>query len=67
MELAAWMHQTGTSAEALAAQIGVHLVTVYHWKARRKFPRPQHLHAIETATCGAVTASDFVPRPEAAA
>lgn len=67
MELAAWMQQTETSAEALAARIGVHLVTVYHWKAKRKFPRTGHLRAIEAITGGAVTASDLVPRPEAGA
>lgn len=63
MELAAWMQETGTSAEALAARVGVHLVTVYHWRAKRKFPRIEHLHAIEAATSGSVTASDLVPRP----
>jgi DNA-binding transcriptional regulator YdaS (Cro superfamily) len=67
MELASWMQETGTTPEALAAKVGVHLVTVYHWRAKRKFPRIEHLHAIETATAGAVTASDFVPRREAAA
>lgn len=64
MDLAAWMTETSTKPEAFAAAIPVHLVTVYHWQAKRKFPRIKHLRRIEALTDGRVTAADFVPSLE---
>lgn len=62
MDLADWMTETGTSPETLADLVGVHLVTVYHWKAKRKMPRREHLRSLTILTDGRVGASDFVPR-----
>lgn len=67
MELATWMRETNTKPEAVAARLRVHLVTVYHWRAKRKFPRIEHLQALETLTDGKVTAADFMPRRQSEA
>ncbi|MEI6162350.1 MAG: type II toxin-antitoxin system CcdA family antitoxin [Roseococcus sp.] len=60
MDLADWMKRSDVSAAELARRCGVHLVTVYKWKARTIFPRPSQLQALVEATEGAVTANDFV-------
>ena len=62
MTLAEWMSETGTTPAQFALAANVHVVTVYHWRARRKFPRVEQLRTIEHLTDGAVTAADFVPR-----
>jgi hypothetical protein len=67
MELATWMQETKTKPDAIAIRLRVHLVTVYHWRAKRKFPRIEHLQAIEAMTDGKVTAADFMPRRHQAA
>ncbi|WPB84944.1 type II toxin-antitoxin system CcdA family antitoxin [Sediminicoccus rosea] len=59
MNLADWMIKSNTSAAELARRCGVHLVTVYKWKAGTIFPRPSQLQALAEATGGAVTANDF--------
>jgi post-segregation antitoxin (ccd killing protein) len=59
MDLTDWMTKSNTSAAELASRCGVHLVTVYKWKAGTIFPRPSQLQALAEATGGAVTANDF--------
>jgi len=60
MELADWMTKANVSAAELARRCGVHLVTVYKWRAGNNFPRASQLQALVEATGGAVTANDFV-------
>lgn len=60
MDLADWMKKSDVSAAELARRCGVHLVTVYKWKAGTIFPRPSQLQALVEATEGAVNANDFV-------
>lgn len=59
MNLTEWMTRSNVSAAALAKRCGVHLVTIYKWKAGTNFPRPPQLQALTEATGGAVTANDF--------
>jgi post-segregation antitoxin (ccd killing protein) len=60
MELADWMTKSNVSAAELARRCGVHLVTIYKWRAGNNFPRASQLQALVEATGGAVTANDFV-------
>ena len=61
MDLAEWMNKTATTPSQLAALMGVPLVTVYHWRAKRKFPRVGQLREIERITGGEVTPADLLP------
>ncbi|RMF02468.1 MAG: XRE family transcriptional regulator [Alphaproteobacteria bacterium] len=64
MNLAEYMRRNGINDEQLAARVGRARTTVMRW--RRGVTRPDWaaVAALERATGGAVTASDFVePQP----
>ena len=56
MTLREWMRTTSTTPAALAARLGVHLVTVYGWAAGTKRPSFHKMALLEDLTGGQVTA-----------
>lgn len=60
MNLADWMSANQVRVDDFARQIGVHLVTAYKLRAGKSMPSVRVAAAIERATCGQVTAADFV-------
>lgn len=56
-----WRYQHRVTALQLADLIGVSLPAVSAYEIGRRHPRPAIMARIEAVTCGAVTASDFLP------
>lgn len=66
MKLETYLKEQSISPEAFAVQLGVSKFAVQKWMRGERFPRAEHLIAIDRATDGAVTASDLLVMPEAA-
>lgn len=66
MKLTVWLLQTGTSRSEFARRIGVSPSSVTEYCSGRYTPRPAVAKRIIKATCGAVTANDFLDFEDAA-
>lgn len=64
MKLRIYLSETAQSHAQFAKLVGCHPITVSKWATGRMFPRCDALRTIETLTAGAVTANDFLDRPE---
>ena len=60
MTLSVWQRETNTPTASLADSLSVTTQAISLWKAGKRFPRPEHLRAIEKITGGRVRSSDFL-------
>jgi len=60
MTLSVWQRETGTPTKKIADLLCVTTQAISLWKAGKRFPRPEHLRAIEGITGGRVCSSDFL-------
>lgn len=60
MKLDTYLKQQSITVRAFAAQLGVSQFAVKKWISGERFPRSEHLIAIDKTTQGAVTASDLL-------
>lgn len=69
MTLPDYLTQSGLTASAFAALVGVNVSTVTRWARGERWPRPEQIIRVEQVTGGQVTAQDFLPpaAPAAAA
>jgi DNA-binding transcriptional regulator YdaS (Cro superfamily) len=65
MTLADYLTAQNMTVTAFAQAMGREISTVHGWVSGARRPRWADVPAIERATNGAVTASDFVPREPA--
>lgn len=67
MTLSEYLKAAGRGAQSkLAREVGVSVPSVWRWKEGEALPSLSRIPAIERATGGLVTASDFLPRTRTA-